>query len=857
MPDREMPMTDGRLESQVADPGILPNFSEVELKAQTVLWDSFLEAWPIERLATMGLPEYSKSGDDTTFTRWIESRLSEVGSIWGGSSFKFGIYHRLSNEAKIGGAGRSYAGEYAWYTKYGDSPQTAFANVRALVAEVARAARAGELEKVDKIDLGEAYKWKIAFQYQDRTKYLLTPVFSRLHLATFLKEKAVGQTPQSMLYRRLSEARGSKDVLNFGREVWNNATQSLSKQTLTLEQAEQLLQERFDSNRAPTQYLAGFTTAAGRELALRKGRKVAVRIFVDGDFSAQIPGLTVHREYAADAPRSSNLASQAPTLDVGHPAKTIDVKSMEALRAFCEAYGASGAIPKTTELSPEAHMEPLNQILFGPPGTGKTFHSITRALSIVDPQFLAAHAADRATLKARFDKLAEERRIRFVTFHQSFSYEDFVEGIRAQTDEGEKTIDYRVVPGIFRSIVEDALLAKQGGLLRGVAPDAKVWKISIDGTGPSPRREECFEIGQMRIGWANVGNLSDPARPAEQLDAFEKESPTNKNSLRAFSEEVKPGDIVLCIKSQTAIQAVGVVTGDYQFDTNNPERWRDFVHVRNVNWISTGLNADIRDLNKNVLLTMKTIYELGRISAADAIALAGPVPAAGGPKDARYVLIIDEINRGNISRIFGELITLLEPSKRVGQPEALRITLPYSQKEFQVPDNLYVIGTMNTADRSLTGLDIALRRRFEFIEMPPVSAELEGIVVGGLSIKSLLEVLNQRIEALLDRDHRLGHTYFLPLRLSPDIASLASIFRRSVLPLLQEYFFEDWERIHWVLNDHRKPHDLRFVFEVPASAMDLFGSEISKNVSVRRWDINHAAFDKIESYIRILSSTAV
>jgi 5-methylcytosine-specific restriction enzyme B len=129
-----------------------------------------------------------------------------------------------------------------------------------------------------------------------------------------------------------------------------------------------------------------------------------------------------------------------------------------------------------------------------------------------------------------------------------------------------------------------------------------------------------------------------------------------------------------------------------------------------------------------------------------------------------YVLIIDEINRGNISRIFGELITLIEDSKRGGADDALSVTLPYSKKEFSVPKNVYIIGTMNSSDRSLTGLDIALRRRFTFIEMPPKPELLNNIEVEGLNIGDLLEVMNQRIEVLLDRDHCLGHANFMSFK---------------------------------------------------------------------------------------------
>ena len=218
-----------------------------------------------------------------------------------------------------------------------------------------------------------------------------------------------------------------------------------------------------------------------------------------------------------------------------------------------------------------------------------------------------------------------------------------------------------------------------------------------------------------------------------------------------------------------------------------------------------------------------------------------------------YVFIIDEINRGNISKIFGELITLIEPTKRLGQEEAVKVKLPYSQKLFGVPDNVYLIGTMNTADRSIAAIDTALRRRFAFEEMMPDSTVLEGLHVDGVSIPNLLDLINERIEVLYDREHTIGHAYFTPLLKNNNREVLFDIFRNKILPLLQEYFYEDYEKIRLVLGDNQKSDKaLQFINEETVDYGKLFGSNIYDYDDKKVYTINEDAFENIEAYKEIL-----
>jgi 5-methylcytosine-specific restriction protein B len=431
--------------------------------------------------------------------------------------------------------------------------------------------------------------------------------------------------------------------------------------------------------------------------------------------------------------------------------------------------------------------------------------------------------------------------------------------LRAATND-DKQLEYKVEPGVFKRLCDDA--RTQGAQIgAGIRTNPRIWKISINGTGPSPTLTYCLEHGEARIGWGKTGDL---LKPLEANSYYDSLGSGDRGTLRYFAEEIVPGDILLCIHSSETISAVGVVTSEYRFEETVPSGVvANYNHVRSVNWLYHDLKLSIFPLNDDKQFVAKTVYQMDRFTWGDLLTYleqSGVKPTktnVGTGERKPHVLIIDEINRGNISRIFGELITLIEPSKRAGADEALELTLPYSKRPFSVPSNVYLIGTMNTADRSLTGLDIALRRRFIFKEMAPNPELLDEINIDDVNIGAILRKMNERIEVLLDRDHSLGHAYFIPLKKNNNISELQFIFRQQILPLLQEYFFEDWERIAWVLNSQNKLGVDAFIQKASTDLASLFGSEIANNLqnSDRRWRINEEAFGNIECYRNILGAS--
>jgi len=524
----------------------------------------------------------------------------------------------------------------------------------------------------------------------------------------------------------------------------------------------------------------------------------------------------------------------------------IDVGYFIAVHSSKEKYKvATDSTNSATTMLTTQQIHPSNILLYGTPGTGKTYSTAFYAVSIIEEKALAETKEEEySAVFSRYLKYKEDGLIAFTTFHQSFGYEEFIEGIRPvvsanENPDGGKDIEYEIRDGVFKDFCDKAGMPVGTGndMDLGIGKYPNVWKVSLEGTGDNLTRTECMENDHIRIGWDEYGEVI--------TDSIDYKEHGGRSILNAFYNLMQIGDIVLSCYSGKTIDAIGVVTGEVEWHDSYPH----YKRLRAVKWLVKGINEDIVALNAGKTMTLSTVYKLS-VSVTDVMQIlrkTNPKLFTQKMKIPNRVFIIDEINRGNISKIFGELITLIEPSKRIGAPEGQKARLPYSGQDFGVPDNVFIIGTMNTADRSIAMIDTALRRRFSFVEMQPDSSLLRDVVVDGIDIAEMLDTMNSRITVLLDREHTIGHSYLLPLKTDATVEKLAEIFENKIIPLLQEYFYDDYERIQLVLGDNQKGDDDSIQFIVKKiDAVKLFGNADIDYPEF--YEVNREAFKRIEAY---------
>ena len=835
-----------------------------DFQQQYALWDEFLSVWPASRLATMTLDEYSQAGSKDSFTYWIESGLDKLGSIWGGSAFKFGVFSRKDTEDKKSDAKLSYSDTHGWYSSLGTSAEDAFEKVRGYVVQVATLAAQGDLDGIEALPLGEAFKWKIAFHYQNRQSPVVVDIFKRAPLAVF----AGGTASQSMAALQksaLAKRPANLGILEFGRQVW----EAWSDKNLAIWKLSHGNPPNF-TEAERQQYLEGQWAVMHRDTGKEQGKKFAeapvgtLFFLCHGNSPQRIGQFTSDAmpcakgdgwlqrsyrvlkpaqrtdRYTANSkgwsPQGNSTFWQVGANDLPEFENTLlkpffatDLAELAALAGEpieATTLGTTtGGI--STPVSPScADHVPLagciNRIYYGPPGTGKT--------------------------KAVLDLL------------------------KANYTDAPQQIDS---PERQRQAIAERMAT------------ARWWEAAA---------AALHDLG----GQAKVSDLAEH----RFIQAMVAAAGTNRSIKQTLWRTLQTYTV-----EESATVRLKKRLSPYIFDKGDDSVWRFAGEWQEacadlIEWVDAlkkgGSNAVERKRYRFVTFHQSYGYEefiegLRPVLATDSEAEADSVAyemRAGVFKELcrearlspgqRFALVIDEINRGNISKIFGELITLIEADKRDpldGTSPPAEVTLAYSGDKFSVPANVDVIGTMNTADRSLALLDTALRRRFDFVAlMPdtraekvvddPSSAPLAGLVVateqGGIDVRRILENINARIEALYDRDHSIGHAYFTHLWRKPDgqerFAALVDTFRNRIVPLLEEYFFEDWQKIRLVLADNQK-QDLQsqFIIEAEGHEQDLtslFGNDHGLDVyaTKRRYALQEDAFFNPLAYIGVYKS---
>ncbi|EPI2102375.1 McrB family protein [Campylobacter jejuni] len=724
------------------------NLDEKKLQEMLDGFLNFQEVWTLEKVKNMTLEEYTNIKKDNPnrddFTFWIESKLDNLGSIWGGSAFKFGIYRRNDESQKESSSGRLYSQNYAWIAKYGNNENEAFNNIKEKIIQIIQASQDNNLKTIEKIDFGDAIKWKIAFHYQDVKNIKIVNIFSKNVLDLISLNEFKEKLKIYQIHKKLLENKNLslvKMIENIAIPLWNKYGMDSQNYIDKMKNlfSEYLNKKKLDKNTI-NKYIQVIENISKEFL---KENLYSCDLF---SFDQNINKLNKNEEFKLKNSNGHNMYSSA----------------LNYYKAFLIDYYEQDIFITERVQSEELNMKiiPLNQILYGSPGTGKTYHTIDKALEIIskEEKIQIPSEDDRINRKKIFDEYVKNGQIVFTTFHQSYGYEEFVEGIKPiiDNDENSQEVKYDVKDGIFKELCDKSL---------------KNYILSM-------QNENEIDLDKLIFEFANYIN-QDFLNKGNEFPLENKVS--IKKILLNFKDEYRSFSLGGSIKSPQSL-TIDIIKRDYlNFKNKKILSFKDIKPKYDSQSDYHG-NAIYYFMFYNKLKEFENIQNEKFKIKKEIL--------------KSYIIIIDEINRGNVSKIFGELITLIEPSKRIGEKEELKVTLPYSGKEFGVPKNVYIIGTMNTADRSITSLDTALRRRFEFIEMMPDVSKLS-IDCEGINLQELLKAINTRIEYLLDREKTIGHAFFISVE---NLESLKKVFKNRIIPLLQEYFYNDYALIDAVLN---------------------------------------------------------
>lgn len=801
------------------------------IEQQYLIWNEFLELWSESAIEAMTIDQYTDLDNKDTFTYWLEHRLKAYGSIRGGSSYKFGIFRKSNTEKEHSNTSYLSDDKYAWHQKFGNTAATAFSKVKEEILAVIHWIKNEDLTNIESSSLAHTLKWKIAYHYQSQQKPLIIGVFNVDALHCYFKRKISMRETSIELKEKLSYT----TLFNIAEDIWTVWGKSKAIKIWKVSHGYGELPD--DSWLNENSYLT-VHEETGKSQGSKFADTVQIGDFVNLSRSGEIKALvrvTSDVEENSDSPYGSEwqlrryeIIQELPqlkkytsvkkgwspnynnTLGLVKP-EDLPLFEKEILQPFYEITISELILSPVSEVKehpvvigdittvvPPQH--PSNLIYFGPPGTGKTY---------------------------KIQQLIKQKYIS-----------------KADVPEYDLWLRCKLEPLNWMQVLVLCLLelGRKAKVKEITEHSYFKCKASMNGRSSNLANTAWSYLQKFTVTNSETVNFKSRSEPA----VFDKTPDSYwhlvEDKLELIEDlEALYKEIDLGPQSGEIVERFNLITFHQSYG------YEEFIE---------GLCAETDD-SGNITYRVKdgAFKELCRRAEAD--------------PSHRYAMFIDEINRGNISKIFGELISLIELDKRKGGKNPLTVKLPYSSDPFSVPSNVDLIGTMNTADRSLTVMDTALRRRFDFQEMMPEYDLLSGIEVAGIELSDLLEVINSRIEYLYDREHTLGHAFFMPVVLAQkengqDAAfkELKSVFKSKIIPLLEEYFFEDWHKIRLVLGDNQKDDEFQFIREEKVGSKKslefLFGKK--HNIETysseeSRYFFNEEAFDCEEAYQGIIGST--